>query len=88
MQVIVTGLGYEKFCKVRKDMTGKELFNYVNTMTHIDPAVLRIVIGKKEIYPNREILKGWSKNCIINLKLRLLGGSQDYKGWQLKNDAA
>ena len=54
-------------------------------MTHIDLAVLRIVINRKEIYPNREILRSTIKNCcIINLKLKLLGGCQVNKKWQKK----
>ena len=56
-------------------------------MTHIDPAALRIVINRKEIYPNREILRRWMENCcIINLKLKLLGGGQEYKKRQKKEE--
>ena len=57
-------------------MTGKELFNIVSSMTHINPSTLRIVIDSKEIYPNRELLVGWKENCVVNLKLRILGGGQ------------
>lgn len=76
LQVILTGLGYNRICRVRKKLTGRDLFKFVSTMTRINPDVLRIIIGNKEIYPNREILNGMKKDCLINLKLRLLGGSQ------------
>ena len=55
-------------------MTGIELFNKISAMTHIDPSDLRIVIDSKEIHPNREILTRWKRNCVIIVKLKLLGG--------------
>ena len=55
-------------------MTGVKLFNHISSMTRINQSELRIMINKKEIYPDRNALLGWKKDCVINLKARLLGG--------------
>ena len=44
-------------------------------MANIDMDSLRIAIGKEDIQPNYELItRGWKNNCVITLKLRLLGG--------------
>ena len=58
-------------------MTGRELFDKISLQTQIDPAELRIVIDNQEIHPSREPLKGWKRNCVINVRLKLLGGCDD-----------
>ena len=65
--------------KLSSNMTGKDLFTHINSLTSLKPSELRIVIDKKEIYPNRELLGGWKKDSVINLKVRLLGGCQAEK---------
>ena len=51
-------------------------------MTRINPSELRIIIDKKEIYPSREILPRLEKDCVINIRTRLLGGGHGGKRWQ------
>ena len=46
---------------------------------------LRIMIEGKEVYPRREKMIKLKKDCVINLRLRLLGGGQDEMSWEKKS---
>ena len=83
-QVIIVGLCPTKIAKLKPSLTGLELFEYISLMTSINTSELRIVIDKKEIYPNREILPGLVKDCVINVRTRLLGGGYEGQRRQKK----
>ena len=79
-------MGHTKISKLRSHMTGKDLYTYINSLTSMNPSEVRIVIDKKEIYPNLELLEGWRKDCVISIKARLRGGCQEDKKWQIKKE--
>ena len=63
---------------LKLNITGRELYEYIQSTLGVATNSIRIVIGMKEIYPDTRLARMDDQEvCKIMLKARVLGGARN-----------